>query len=181
MTTTTTSNTMIKPKPHCKHLPKPAAATKQKTSLLVYYKLPPTQATKSIHVYLPANNSWPKERNKKKSSICQKSTKPTQLTNVRVHVGSQSPYSASRICKCVVWMQYADTLLIVVHVEIQTPTNVCISTILLQLTRWLNGFRWLVGVKKEENPSSSNPFLPRYRCCRCCCARCLGRMKYSIA
>lgn len=61
-------------------------------------------------------------------------------------------------------MQYADTLLIVVHeVEIQTPTNVCISTILLQLTRWLawGGFRWLVRVKKEENPSSSsNPFLP---------------------
>lgn len=49
-------------------------------------------------------------------------------------------------------MQYADTLLIVVHlhVEIQTPTNVCISTILLQLTRWLawGGLGWLVGVKK---------------------------------
>lgn len=53
-------------------------------------------------------------------------------------------------------MQYADTLLIVVHlhVEIQTPTNVCISTILLQLTRWLDGcgLGWLVGVKKGKTP-----------------------------
>lgn len=52
-------------------------------------------------------------------------------------------------------MQYADTLLIVVHlhVEIQTPTQTfCISTILLQLTRWLNGcgLGWLVGVKKGK-------------------------------
>lgn len=41
-------------------------------------------------------------------------------------------------------MQYADTLLIVVHCrDTNAYTNVCISTILLQLTRWLNGFRWL--------------------------------------
>lgn len=62
-------------------------------------------------------------------------------------------------------------------------TNVCISTILLQLTRWLawGGLGWLVRVKKGKKnlPSSSNPFLPRYRCCWCCCVRCLGRRKYS--
>lgn len=50
-------------------------------------------------------------------------------------------------------MQYADTLLIVVHCrDTNAYTNVCISTILLQLTRLLawGSLGWLVGVKRGK-------------------------------
>lgn len=84
----------------------------------------------------------------------------SQPTNVHVvsHLTQRLAYvNASCICS----MQIHYSLLYIV--EIQTPTNVCISTILLQLTRWLawGGLGWLVGVKKgnKKTPLFLEPFL----------------------
>lgn len=62
---------MIEPKPHYKHLPKPAAATKQKEQ---------AQVTRILQT--PPDSSWPKEKKQESKKVAYAKKVQSPLTSL---------------------------------------------------------------------------------------------------